>query len=114
MLILNATHALDQQAVAPPWLFAPLQPCTDRVIGGDPHLKFSAGSNCSHYPTTVSIAQFVGLPLGELAHPDSCCLFIWITIKGLRGHITAPRREHSEKSGGVHDKIAPLFAGDGP
>jgi hypothetical protein len=58
MLILNATHALDQQAVAPPWLFAPLQPCTDRVIGGDPPLKFGAGSNCSRYPTTVSIAQF--------------------------------------------------------
>jgi hypothetical protein len=69
MLILNATHALDQQGVAPPWLFAPLQPCTDRVIGGDPPLKFGAGPNRSRYPTTVSIAQFVGLPFGETRAP---------------------------------------------
>ena len=103
MLIFNATHAPDQQAVAPPWLFAPLQPCIDRVIGGDPPLKFGAGPNCRHYPTTISIVQFPALPLREPAH-----------LKGLRDHITAPRREHSEKSGGVHDKIAPLFAGGGP
>jgi hypothetical protein len=114
MLIFNAPHALDQQAVAPPWLFAPQKRCIDRMIGGDAPLKFGAGPNCRHYPTIVSIAQFLALPLGELAHPDSCRLFIWITIKGLRGHTTAPRREHSGKSGCVHDKAVRLFAGDMP
>jgi hypothetical protein len=57
-------------------------------------------------------AQFVALPLGELVHPDGCRLFVWNTSKGLRGH--GPRREHSGKSGCVHDKIARLFAGDMP
>ena len=164
------------------WPFTGLLPRAYRVIVVDAPTKFSSGPNRNpnnHYET-MTIAEIAALPIGELAHPDGCRLFMWVTMPTLhrgpellaawgfryctarpwlklwpkedglilrpnsfavgcgyevrnsselqiiakrgrpqrlggvklRGHIIAPRREHSRKPDCVRDEIARLF--DGP
>jgi N6-adenosine-specific RNA methylase IME4 len=52
-----------------------------RVILADPPWKFSAGKSKNpsrHYPT-MPLREIAKLPVGELAHPQGCRLFLWIT-----------------------------------
>jgi N6-adenosine-specific RNA methylase IME4 len=63
------------------WPFEGLQRHAYRVILVDPPYKFSSGPNRNpnnHY-RTLPIPQIAALPVGELAHPDGCRLFLWIT-----------------------------------
>jgi N6-adenosine-specific RNA methylase IME4 len=67
------------------WPFEGLQRHAYRVILADPAYKFSSGPNRNpnnHY-RTLTIAQIAALPVGELAHPDGCRLFLWITFPQL-------------------------------
>ena len=64
------------------WPFAGLQSHAYRVILCDPPLKFSSGQNrnpINHYPT-MPIAKIAALPIGELANPDGCRLFLWLPM----------------------------------
>ena len=59
-----------------------LKPHANRVILADPPYKFSSGPSKNpnqHYPT-MPIAEIARLSIGELAHPDGCRLFLWITM----------------------------------
>jgi N6-adenosine-specific RNA methylase IME4 len=51
------------------------------VIYVDPPYKFSAGPsrNPNRHYQTLTIKQIASLPIGDLAHPDGCRLFLWIT-----------------------------------
>jgi N6-adenosine-specific RNA methylase IME4 len=63
------------------WPFDGLVPHAYRVILVDAPLKFSSSPSrnpINHYPT-MSPAAIAALPVGELAHPDGCRLFLWIT-----------------------------------
>jgi N6-adenosine-specific RNA methylase IME4 len=69
------------QASAPPWPFTGLVPHSYRVILCDPPYKFASGPNrnpINHYPT-LPLAKIAAMPVGDLAHPDGCRLFLWIT-----------------------------------
>jgi len=64
------------------WPFAPLEPHAYRVIIADPPWRFSSGPSRNprkHYPT-MPIDEIAGLPVRDLAHPDGCRLFLWITM----------------------------------
>ena len=64
------------------WPFSDLQPQAYRVILIDPPYYFASGASRNprnHYPT-MSIAEIAALPIGELAHPGGCRLFLWITM----------------------------------
>jgi N6-adenosine-specific RNA methylase IME4 len=170
------------EKMSDPWLFGGLQRHAYRVILMDAPVKFSSGPNRnpnSHY-RTMTVAEIAALPVGELAHPDGCRLFMWATMPTLdrvpellaaygfrycsarpwlkiwlkedglilypdsfaigcgyevrntselqviakrgrpqrlggtklKGHVIAPRREHSRKPDCARDEIARLF--DGP
>jgi N6-adenosine-specific RNA methylase IME4 len=168
---------VDKQSLfqAQSWPFTGLLPHAYRVILVDAPTKFSSGPsrNPNNHYRTMTIAEIAALPVGELAHPDGCQLFFWITwphihrvgeleqawgfrhcsgrpwlktwsnnpesfavgcdyeirntsevmivakrghpqrlggVK-LRGHIIAPRREHSRKRDCVRDEIVALFEG---
>jgi N6-adenosine-specific RNA methylase IME4 len=164
------------------WPFVGLRPRAYRVILIDAPFKFSSGPsrNPNRHYATMTLAEIAALPVGELAHPEGCRLFMWITMPHLhripellsawgfrfctarpwlklwpsedgsiltpdsfsigtgyevrnsselqviakrgrpqrlggvklRGHIIAPRREHSRKPDCVRDEIVELF--DGP
>jgi len=51
-----------------------------RVIYADPPTDFKAGKKGrpQHYPR-MSDRELMRLPLDELAHPDGCWLFLWVT-----------------------------------
>jgi N6-adenosine-specific RNA methylase IME4 len=70
---------------AAPMPFVGLQRQHYRVILVDAPLKFSSGPNRNpknHY-RTMSLAEILALPVGELAHPDGCRLILWITMPWL-------------------------------
>lgn len=53
-----------------------------RVILADPAWKFSCGGRrnpATHYPC-MKLADIKALPVKELAHPDGCRLFMWVTL----------------------------------
>jgi len=61
--------------------FTGLTPQSYRVILADPPWKFSAGKNKNpsrHYPT-MPLKDIAKMPVGDLAHPDGCRLFLWVT-----------------------------------
>ena len=65
--------------------FGDLKPYSYRVIVADPPYKFSSGPSrnpINHY-STMTLAEIAALPIGELAHPDGCRLFLWITMPQL-------------------------------
>jgi hypothetical protein len=67
------------------WPFTGLLPHAYRVILVDAPTKFSSGPNRNpnnHYQT-MTIAEIAALPIGELAHPDGCRLFMWVTMPTL-------------------------------
>jgi N6-adenosine-specific RNA methylase IME4 len=67
---------------APGWPFGDLKPHAYRVVLVDAPHKFSSGPSRNpnnHYPT-MTIAEIAALPIGDLAHPDGCRLFLWITM----------------------------------
>ncbi len=67
------------------WPFAGLAPRRYRVVVADPPYRFRSGPNRNpknHY-ATLTIAQIAALPIGELAHPNGCRLFLWIPIPHL-------------------------------
>jgi N6-adenosine-specific RNA methylase IME4 len=69
----------------PPHPFAGLRRHGYRVVLADPAYRFSSGPNRNpknHY-ATMPIAQIAALPVSELAHPDGCRLFLWITFPQL-------------------------------
>lgn len=64
------------------WPFAPLSAGKYRVIVADPPWRFSCGgarNPNSHYPT-LSVEDICALPVHQLAHPEGCRLFLWITM----------------------------------
>jgi N6-adenosine-specific RNA methylase IME4 len=77
------------------WPFEGLDRHAYRVILADPAYKFSSGPNRNpnnHY-RTLTIKQIATLPVGELAHPDGCRLFLWITFSQLH-RMTELRKDH--------------------
>jgi N6-adenosine-specific RNA methylase IME4 len=64
------------------WPFGDLKPYSHRIILADPPYRFSSGPNRNpknHYPT-MTIKEIAALPVGDLAHPDGCRLFLWVTM----------------------------------
>ena len=80
----------------PPHLFAGLQYRGYRAIAADPAQAFKSytalqSSNWDsrrdvekHY-RTMSIEQIAALPVSDLAHPEGCHLFLWVTGPNLMG-----------------------------
>ena len=63
-----------------PFFFAPLQRGKYRAIMLDPPWRFSAGTKGrpQHYPRMTDV-EIAALPVAELAHPDGCFVFVWVT-----------------------------------
>lgn len=62
-------------------MFDGLTPQSYRVILADPPWKFNAGKNKNpsrHYPT-MPLKDIAKMPVGDLAHPEGCRLFLWVT-----------------------------------
>jgi N6-adenosine-specific RNA methylase IME4 len=70
------------EAITAAWPFGTLRPHAYRQILVDPAYKFSSGPsrNPSNHFVTMPIAAIAAMPIGELAHPDGCRLFLWITV----------------------------------
>lgn len=63
------------------WPLAPLERGRYRVLLIDPPWHFSSGPSRNprrHYPT-MRVDELCALPVGDLAHPDGCRLFLWAT-----------------------------------
>ncbi|PVE25405.1 DNA methyltransferase [Microvirga sp. KLBC 81] len=62
------------------WIFDPLPRNQFKVIMADPPWKFSAGTKGrpQHYDRMTD-NEIARLPVEELAHPDGCWLFLWVT-----------------------------------
>lgn len=64
------------------WTFGDLKRHNYRVVLADPPWRFSAGQSRNpgrHYPT-MRVEEIAALPVSELAHPEGCRLFLWITM----------------------------------
>lgn len=64
------------------WPFVGLEPNGYRLIYADPPWSFSCGGTRnprSHY-STMSIRDIAALPVGKLAHPEGCRLYLWVTM----------------------------------
>jgi N6-adenosine-specific RNA methylase IME4 len=73
------------QRYEPDWPFGELRRHAYRLILIDPAYKFSSGPNRNprrHY-RTMTIKEIAALPVGQLAHPEGCRLFLWITFPQL-------------------------------
>lgn len=64
------------------WPLAPLQRAAYRVILADPPWKFAAGPsrNPSRHYACMPLDEIKALPVGALAHPEGCRLFLWTTM----------------------------------
>lgn len=62
------------------WPFGDLPPRSFRAISADPPWSFSGGtkSRPQHY-TRMTDRELARLPVEDLAHPEGCWLFLWIT-----------------------------------
>jgi N6-adenosine-specific RNA methylase IME4 len=79
---MNRVTSLPVGTALPSGPFEGLPARAHKVILADPAWRFSAGPNknpSKHYQT-MRFDDICALPVGDLAHPDGCRLFLWITM----------------------------------
>jgi N6-adenosine-specific RNA methylase IME4 len=89
MLVISQPPTPNQEKTKTPWPFGTLRPHAYRAVLIDAPYKFSAGPsrNPARHYTTMSVAAIAALPVGELAHPSGCWLFVWTTWPHLANSI---------------------------